>query len=801
MLKLTDLSAEDINTQIESLLGGYRRWIDKKTSDQSLLAPEHQLAATDHLRDCEIALARMEAGWALVKSDEQVRLSFELANLAMLTQQARASSPTRRTTVSDDGFISVEGDIPSGAGRSDKGSWRPFQIAFLLASIESTANHESSHRDWVDLIFFPTGGGKTEAYLALSAFSILLRRLRCPEDDGTEVIMRYTLRLLTAQQFLRCSSLICALESIRKSRNDLGVKPFSIGVWLGGTTTPNTYDAAVKSWNALSARPHSAPNMFLLLKCPWCGAKLGPTKEQLATRSSIKGRNRVIPGYTKTRDRVYLNCPDNRCEYHKELPLYVIDEDIYKVRPTLILGTVDKFAMLPWRPQARTIFGLDSDGDRICSPPGLIVQDEFHLISGPLGSMVGLYESVIEDLCTDHRPEASVRPKIIAATATTRRYSEQARSIYARSTVKLFPPPGLSADDSYFAVWARDETGVLKPGRMYVGIFAPALGSVQSTQVRVGSSLLQAATKLEQGQRDPWWTNLWFFNSLRELGNTLSLFQSDVPDYLVGIRGRDNNEFIRYPSSVMELTSRRRNDEIPRAIEELEQVYPDGVVDVCLASSIIEVGVDIERLSLMTIVGQPKTTAQYIQVSGRVGRKWHERPGLVFTLYGAMKPRDRSHFERFRSYHEKLYAQVEPTSVTPFAKPVLDRALVGALVAHIRLNNSSSLGPWPFPLSQFEEASAVVLKRAEFLGQEELSRVTSKIKEITKLWQTWELNTWEANLRGGDPLNGLMRYAGTAEAVGAKSRSWEVPTSMRNVDAECRASVTTLYNYTNEDVL
>lgn len=794
MLPLTNLAGQRENAQIQSLLEGYSLWITQKRTELSSLSSQHKSAAKRHLDDCDIALSRMRAGWRLVNSDQTVRTAFELANEAMLVQQARASSPTRRTVVSDDGRVTVDGNMPSGKVLVGRGSWRPFQIAFLLASIESSANNESEHRDWVDLIFFPTGGGKTEAYLALSAFSILLRRLRDPEDDGTEVIMRYTLRLLTAQQFLRCSALICALESIRRTRGDLGNTQFSIGVWLGGTTTPNTYDAAVKSWNSLANRPYSAANMFLLLKCPWCGAKLGPTREQLSNKSSAKKRRPIIPGYTKTRDRVFLNCPDIRCDFHRALPLYVIDEDVYKYRPTIILGTVDKFAMLPWRPQARSIFGLDNQGRRTCSPPGLIVQDEFHLISGPLGSMVGLYESVIEDMCTDHRGSVAVKPKIIAATATTRRYAEQAKSIYARSSVKLFPPPGLSTDDSYFAVWARDVSGKLLPGRMYVGIFAPALGSIQSAQVRIGASLLQAATKLPAEQRDPWWTNLWFFNSLRELGNTLSLFQSDVPDYLVGVRNRDNNDAIRYPSSVMELTSRRRNDEIPRAIEELENVYPDGVVDVCLASSIVEVGVDIERLSLMTVVGQPKTTAQYIQVSGRVGRKWLERPGLVFTLYGALKPRDRSHFERFRSYHEKLYAQVEPTSVTPFSKPVLDRALVGAIVSHIRLRNPS-LAPWPFPANQFAEAASIVERRAAFLGVEEFERVHDKLAEISKQWKTWELSFWEANLRGdGDPLNGLMRYAGTAEAVGVGSRSWEVPTSMRNVDAECRASVTTLYN-------
>ncbi|MEI2638740.1 MAG: helicase-related protein [Microthrixaceae bacterium] len=154
----------------------------------------------------------------------------------------------------------------------------------------------------------------------------------------------------------------------------------------------------------------------------------------------------------------------------------------------------------------------------------------------------------------------------------------------------------------------------------------------------------------------------------------------------------------------MELTSRRRNDEIPKAIEQLEAEYGEqGCVDICLASNIIEVGIDIDRLGLMTVVGQPKTTAQYIQVSGRVGRRSDISPGLVLTIYGAAKPRDRSHYERFRTYHERLYAQVEPTSVTPFAMPVLRRALHAAVVAHVR-QVAPDLRPHPFPQAEYDAA-------------------------------------------------------------------------------------------------
>nr|WP_240746729.1 helicase-related protein [Cryptosporangium phraense] len=245
----------------------------------------------------------------------------------------------------------------------------------------------------------------------------------------------------------------------------------------------------------------------------------------------------------------------------------------------------------------------------------------------------------------------------------------------------------------------------------------------------------------------------------------------------------------------MELTSRRRSDEIPKAIEQLQLEHDQpGCVDICLASNIIEVGIDIDRLGLMTIVGQPKTTAQYIQVSGRVGRKPDKSPGLVLTIYGAAKPRDRSHYERFRTYHQQLYAQVEPTSVTPFAAPVLDRALHAAAVAHIR-QVSPHTKPEPFPRAEYEDAIALLRRRAEIADPDELPTLDRVAAERARQWGAWERTMWDANAFGSDsdPRQGLMRYAGTLPVNDPKGMIWDVPTSMRNVDAECRLKVSTAY--------
>jgi hypothetical protein len=605
---------------------------------------------------------------------------------------------------------------------------------------------------------------------------------------------------LTAQQFLRAASLVCVLEDIRDRHSEtLGESPFGIGIWLGGSSTPNSWRKAVDVLSRLRRNPHEQ-NLFLLLRCPWCGAQMG-------TKPKGKGGQDVI-GYEQVgRERVVMRCVDSQCRYSRRsgLPVHVVDEDIYEVRPSIVIGTVDKFAMMAWRPQARNLFGLNDQGGRVVSPPNLIIQDELHLISGPLGSMVGLYEPIIDELCTDRRGEEAIPPKIIASTATIRRYEDQIKGLFGRDEVALFPPHGLEEGRSFFAEPALMEDGALEPGRRYIGVMSASLGSMQTVQTRVAAATLQAATKVPDADRDGYWTNLNFLNSLRELGNTVSLLESDVPDYLTGLVRRDAID-PRWPNRTMELTSRRRSDEIPKAIEQLQARYVPGqerqeAIDICLASNIIEVGVDIDRLGLMTIVGQPKTTAQYIQVSGRVGRRADVSPGLVVTIYGAAKPRDRSHYERFLTYHQQLYAQVEPTSVTPFATPVLRRALHAAAVAYVRQTAPEDLAPYPFPSAEYKEAIELLRERALIADAAEVPVLERMAEKRARQWGGWERTIWEANpAPWGDPKQGLMRFAGTLPDLDSKATIWDVPTSMRNVDAECRLAISLAYAHADADV-
>jgi len=783
--------------ELERVIELYEEWIAKKRTQINGLPSYLQQTATEHLANCANCAHRMRDGLSYLKAYPLALRAFQLANRAILVQQLTRKEPRLASYDYKSNrwdFSAAYNDPDTSKIVSGQGQWRAFQIAFLLMTLRSSVEENDGYRETVELIWFPTGGGKTEAYLALAAFTLFMRRLKTPDDTGVHVITRYTLRLLTAQQFLRASKLICAMEYIRQQTPDLGKTPFSIGIWVGGSNTPNSRKEAISILSKLSKGDRYTENKFVLGQCPWCGAQMGPIRQKAG-----RGWDTKVAGYFRRGNTVIYKCPDSACRFNSELPVYVIDEDIYEIKPSIVIGTVDKFAMLAWRPEARALFGIGNDGKRLHSPPGLIIQDELHLISGPLGSMVGIYETVIEELCTDRRQNNVIRPKIVSSTATIRRYGEQIKALYGRDNVVLFPPSGLEADDSFFARYAKDKNGQLRPGRMYVGIHGPGLGSLQTVQVRTFTSLLQAPVSIPTlREQDPWWTLLIFFNSLRELGTTLSLFQSDIPDYLKVTANRTGIPYgsMRKLWRIRELTGRLRSDEVPEAITDLEVACDNPnkkrSVDACLASNILEVGVDIDRLSLMAVVGQPKSTSQYIQVTGRVGRRWWERPGLVATIYTASKPRDRSHFEKFRSYHERLYAQVEPTSVTPFSPPALDRALHAIMVLYTRQFGSEAViqRPYPYPDDLIENLKMVVLPRVNAVDPAEVKNFELVFEKRASEWKRWKRTVWEK--KSADD-NFLLRSAGDFVDNYSKSFSWAVPTSMRNVDAECQAEITTLY--------
>ncbi len=798
-------------TSLTGAIDGYSDWLELRSSEAQSLDENLRQVADRHLGVCADALKRMRVGLDLLRSDANVRQAFRWANEAMLLQQIALKQVVRRELGWDGIRASPLGereDPFSIRGKQEVlpslGKWRAFQIAFLLMSLRGMVNPQSDDRELVDLVWFPTGGGKTEAYLGVAAFQLFHQRLLMESDantdprrDGTSVLMRYTLRMLTTDQFQRAASLICGMEAIRRREGaTIQGEPFRLGLWLGKSGSPNTVDGArIELGRYASDTSENAGNPLVLTDCPWCRAAIG----RLAGDFRPKGMNNRdwndlrLGGISKT--EASMSCSDSNCIFGAgkgQLPVEVIDERIYEKRPSLVIGTADKFAMLSYKPEAGALFGRCKELQTHL-PPSLIIQDELHLISGPLGTLFGLYETVFNDLCTiDGCP-----PKIISSTATVRGADHQVRALFARERTALFPPPGLDISDSFFGRYARTPEDALESGRLYVGIHA-LYGSLQTTQARVFSALLARATTFQDGeQKDPWWTLLAYYNSMRELSGARTLFDSDIQSRMKHLAGREG---MRARSLYLEeLSSRLTQAQIVALKDRLAKELVTGMesdrVDACLSSNIIEVGVDIERLSLMAVVGQPKSTASYIQASGRVGRRWWQRPGLIVTLLNPRKSRDTSHFEQFHTYHRRLYERVEPTSATPFSITALQRGLVGALLAHMRQQVTA---PRPGAFDEFEtafeEACNLFRDRCGAIGLEEGDKQRS-ILELESLFHTlsqgWrmfapqEWNNW-GQPPGSHPL---MLVPGKFATGEQKRKGFEVPTSLRQVDAQAELSI------------
>lgn len=817
MRELSDPGNPTLLEKCRRLADEYASWIISKKA--AIESPEFPQELRDiglkHVALCEACHERIASGIELLSRDGDTRQAFAWTNRAMLLQQIHydLSANQRRTWKTDGRQLRLERclEVPdSMLAPRGKGAWRPFQLAFVLMNLgamtlrpgtkSSTERRFERERETVDLIWFPTGGGKTEAYLGLTAFTIFRRRLFDPNDAGTTALMRYTLRLLTTQQFQRAASLICACELIRRDNElRLGGTRISIGLWVGGDVTPNKNSSATAPLGAVQAHrrllAEGKPNPFVVLTCPWCGAEMGPVRFGNAYRT---------PGYRHNGRTVVFRCEDPLCDFRDErgLPLLVIDEEIYAERPTLLIGTVDKFAMLPWYPDSGRLFGLDSATP--VSPPDLIIQDEMHLISGALGSMVGMYEGTIHALCTRHHGDDSVPPKIVASTATICRASDQVHSLFG-ANVFLFPPQGLRAGDSFFAEEADRRVVGPVSGRLYVGVFCSAVASHVTAQIRVMAALLQSVkctTGCSPAALDPYWTVMAYFNSLRELGHAATLIRADIREHLNAVWDRLNirkpnsgdPDLRRFVNRDLELTSRIQSSDITNVLQELFTIYSgpqdNRAVDVCLATNMIQVGLDVPRLGLMTVVGQPKTTSEYIQATSRVGRQV-QGPGLVVTIYNPAKPRDRSHFEHFRSYHQAIYRWVEPTSVTPFAIPVCERALHAQLVTLARSWGGQSIrnAPSPPPDSALlERIRDILIKRIRMIDSSESPIAEGKLKEIIERWIRLQPPIYG---RFGPPPQEtpLMYPSGTEPRAIWTGRALATPSSMRNVDAGCDAEV------------
>ena len=753
MMHLAETTDEEILAALRRLVDGYRSWIAERAEEARLLvAGEHGGVAAEQVRQCDATCDRMDAGVELLRTTPDVMTAFRRANRAMALQRGRTS------------WIKAG---RKGGVRLD-GSWRPFQIAFLLLCLNGIADPDHPDRRMADLLWFPTGGGKTEAYLGIIAFTVFLRRQRKGRHGGgVTAIMRYTLRLLTLQQFERAAALICAMETIRgETPSELGEEPISIGMWVGSAATPNRLKDAYTNIERLKKGDDlQTENPVQLRNCPWCGAPMDAFNYEVDLSASHM--------------RIFCSAED--CDFHGRLPVHVVDEKIYDVRPTLVIATVDKFAQIAWRADVAALFNRD-EGHVEAPPPELIVQDELHLISGPLGSLTGLYETAI-DVAADE-------PKVIASTATIRRAREQGRRLFNRE-IWQFPPAGLDARDSWFAI---ESPAADKASRLYVGMLAPNI-SQATLLVRAYAALLHhaATVKGDDEVRDAYWTLVGYFNSLRLLAAAELQVLDDVQERLQLLAEREGSA-ARAADLPTELTSRVNSSDIPRRLKDLERGLPDeDVFDTVLATNMISVGVDVDRLGLMAIMGQPQTTAEYIQSSSRVGRR---HPGLVVVLLNAARSRDRSHYESFVPYHSALYRQVESSSVTPFSARARDRALHAVLVGMARLvcpelRPNGAAARVHELRHRIEEFKDLIVARVTSVAKDEIQGTTEDLDYLVDEWIKLAENNpalvYEAKPRPkyqrseARPQDAaLLRSHSDEDLTDAFPTLW----SLRNIDAE-----------------
>lgn len=878
---LSTVTPKGLREGLSPLISGYGSWLEEQEATAKDLPAHLQDTAEAVLWDAGQARQRLADGLEHIATDAEALRCFQFMNRVMRDQ--RIASQVAALRASDPTVTIKQAQEAVAARGAIAASWRPFQLAFILMQLgalsDPTAPFRSAdHLARVELLFFPTGGGKTEAYLGLAAYTFAIRRrqgLVASTDgqldgrDGVAVLMRYTLRLLTAQQFQRATTLVCAAELARREDERVwGTEPFRIGLWVGTDVSPKRFEEADEQLTKANEYGSHRLTVLQIQRCPWCGTPI--TAAQVKTDATVR--------------RVFVYCGDDlaRCPFSKGgavaegLPVLTVDEEIYRLTPAFVIATVDKFARLAREGEAAALFGYVSrrcgrhgyvhpdytkcdittthpaskDGhpaatvrpvDRL-RPPDLIIQDELHLITGALGTAVGLFEVAVETLSSWETPAGKpVKPLIVASTATVRNAQDQVRGLYGRQ-VEIFPPQVLDVADTYFS----QEVSISQksPGRRYLGVSAQGV-RLSSAEIRVAEVLLLAGQLLfdrSGSPADPYMTLVGYFNATRELAGMARYMADDVANR-VGNPRKDSGFARRYGAAfgnlhTAELTSRIASAEIGRNLDRLGLEFDpsfdtstavqarvaalrdgkkiparkEAPFDVVLATSMLQVGVDVQRLGLMLVVGQPKNTAEYIQASSRVGRDPSARPGLVVALGNWARPRDLAHFEQFKTYHDTFYAQVEALSVTPFSPTSLERGIDGLLVSAARVLQA------PVPDGLSSERSAWRIKDQQEVVESLSKRLKTRIasaaqsEDVAKRASDLLVNRidrWNQRAKRAAEMSKTLVYERTGEgdkylpliispenakasAAGASEAPFIIANSMREVQPEINVLVSPL---------
>lgn len=755
------LNKDKIITGLRRFNKFYQEWIDKKKGENKNRSNSE--IGYRNLSQCTTVFDRIQNGIKILEDNDNAFKAFQFANSAMYMQMFHSARYFGNE--SNKGFELFEWNerfeqkgIPKYADYktinfpSDKApKWRPFQLGFILLSLRSIVDPNSEERDLVDLIWFPTGGGKTEAYLTVTSLLIFYRRLVYKHKGyGVNAIIRYTLRLLTAQQFERASKVILACEKIRReNKTILGEEEITIGFWVGASTIPNSIDKAKDALDRILTRLNNgdrANNIFQVNSCQWCNTKTITrfSKDDQQYKISIRAN------YLNQGIKVY--CHNPQCDFSEQkngFPIVLVDEDIYNKPPTLLFGTVDKFAMLAWRQEGRKLFNQHNN----CIPPELIIQDELHLISGPLGSIAGLYENVIQSLCEKN----GITPKIIASTATSKNAENQVKRLYGKR-ISVFPPFALNTKDNFFS---RTEENSL---RRYIGIMPTGKNFIM-TQLKTLAAMLYARLDVFQNNNksirnytDNFWTVVSYYNSLKDVGKMANKIGSELRDgTLKQLHSRLLNftyANFRRLKFAFELTSRVPSERIKETLDRLNIIFEDDIensraIDLVLATNMISVGLDVPRLCVMLVNGMPRNVAEYIQSTSRVARK---NKGVIFVLFNPDNTRDLSYFEHFISFHQKFYKEIEPLSLTPFTENTMDKMLLTTIVTYFRhkLGNYSNDAANKLNKEIILKYFNNLILKHEGIAEEEKKYLINKVKHV--------LNYWSKRIKASNDGNYILRF-------------------------------------------
>lgn len=655
---------------LKRLVDAMRRWGDKHWSPERLAeraardgwTAEMQEAARIEAERFVSEVRRVRAGLELLESDERVMLAFKLMN---------------------------ESFVHSGRKGGYTG-WRPFQVGFLLGVLSSLVSDADPRRRVVDTLWFPTGGGKTETYLAAVVFSCLWDRIR-GKAHGVTAWSRFPLRMLSLQQTQRFADALAGAELARQ-RAGLGGEPFALGFYVGGPPngTPNRIrdDASGNDTDTSDLNPHSHR---VLLHCPFCfSTDIAMHFDRRTWRLEHRCTARSCP-WTKTRG----------------LPFYIVDEEIYRFLPSVVIGTLDKAASVAFQAAQRGLYaaplgrcsreghgftyaqrgnsptgcqvpGCRAPRERLGQPaelfaPTLRVQDELHLLRDSLGAVDSHYETLLDHL---QRRTTGRGAKIIASSATLEGHDHQVRVLYDREG-DVFPLPGPEHGVSF---WTRD-TPLL--ARRYVGL-APRGHTLEFANDRLAESLQRAVRRL---LTEPNAVCLEARISRAHVESLLSLYGTHVcygtklTDVDAAVRSFETQPGVE-PLNVSRLTGDTELEEVRQVLARLaapEDRFDDRIHVVC-ASSMMSHGVDVDRFNVMTILGLPLATAEFIQASARIGRRY---PGIVFVLHRVAVERDASVFRSFRPYVEQGDRFVEPVPITRRSRRVLGCTFPGLFAARV----------------------------------------------------------------------------------------------------------------------